>query len=226
MRPTPQPGNPLVLSCLELRAIVGIIGLALPFVLWIGGHHAGTWLPNPSLSSYYYTDMRNQFVASLCVIGAFLAACKGYDLRDEIAGYIAGLSAVGVAFFPTSCGCVTKDWIGTLHYVFAGILFATLAFLCLFQFTQSTDPNGMTDRKKTRNAVYRVCGVIMAVCIAIMFSLLLPPVKTLVDPCSRLTFGLESTAILAFGFAWLTKGEAILKDQPRDAASPAEPPQA
>lgn len=224
MKRTHQPGNPLVLSYLELRAIVGIIGFALPFVLWIGGHRAGSWLPNPSLSSYYYTCMRNWFVASLCVIGAFLGACKGYDLRDEIAGYIAGLSAIGVAFFPTSCGCNTTNVVGYVHYIFAAILFATLAYFCLFQFTQSTDPAGMTPRKKTRNLVYRVCGGIMVACILSMLALKIPAIHALMDPCSRLTFCLESAAILAFGFAWLTKGETILKDKPQVAVIPSTQP--
>ena len=226
MQQTHTPGNPLVLSYLELRAIVGVIGLALPFVLWIGGHHAGTWLPNPSLSSYYYTGMRNWFDASLCVIGAFLGACKGYDLRDEVAGYIAGISAIGVAFFPTSCGCDTTNLVGYVHYIFAAILFATLAYFCIFQFTQSTDPAGMTPRKLTRNSVYRVCGGIIVACILAMLALKIPAIDAMLDPCSRLTFCLESTAILAFGFAWITKGEAILKDKPRDAANPAATPQA
>jgi hypothetical protein len=223
MEQTRQPGNPLVLSYLQLRAIVGVIGLALPFVLWIGGHHAGTWLPNPSLSSYYYTSVRNQFVASLCVIGAFLGACKGYDLRDEIAGYIAGLSAIGVAFFPTSYGCDTNNLVGTLHYACAAILFTTLAYFCIFQFTQSSDPAGMTPRKLTRNAVYRVCGGIMVACILAMLAQEIPAVSAWLGPCSGLTFYLESTAVLSFGIAWVTKGEAILKDKPQEAAEPAAP---
>ncbi len=215
MKPAPAPGNPMVLSYLELRTAVGIVGIALPFVLALGMVVQGFHGLESSLSSYYYTDLRNVFVGSLCIIAAFLASCRGYDLRDEIGGWLAGGCALGVALFPTTPdgGATTEEKIiGIIHYTFAGILFLTLACFCFFLFTQ-TNPNlRPTSQKLKRNIVYVVCGWIMIACIALMILFNVPAISNLVQ-CSSRTFWLESTAIVAFGVAWLTKGEAILKDK-------------
>src|SRR5207342_1429632 len=71
----------LVISYLGLRKAIGILGVALPFVLPFGQillHALGiqSSLHSPvianSVSSYYDTDMRNIFVGSMCAIGVFL----------------------------------------------------------------------------------------------------------------------------------------------------------
>ena len=102
MNPQPSHEGPLVRSYLDLRKTVGIIGLALPFVVAIGKI---LW-QGPgiefSISDYYYTTTRNILVGSLCAIGVFLASTKGYDRKDEIAGYLAGIFAIGTALFPTT----------------------------------------------------------------------------------------------------------------------------
>ena len=209
------PQDPLVLSYLSLRKAVGIIGCALPLVLAFGK----MLLQGPgiqgSISCYYYTDMRNVFVGSLCAIGVFLMSCRGYDRKDEIAGYLACVFAIGVAFFPTTpCMRPTSghDLIGILHLTFAALLFLTLAYFSLALFTKTNPDKKPTPRKLHRNKVYRGCGYTILGCIFLMGVVALPPVKTLVE---RLTpvFWLESAAIVAFGFSWLTKGETILKDR-------------
>src|SRR6267378_5672793 len=96
------PNGSLVLSYLGLRKAVGIIGSALPFVLAFGKMLLEGPGIQDSISGYYYTDMRNVFVGSLCAIGVFLMSCRGYDRKDEIAGYLACVFAIGVALFPTT----------------------------------------------------------------------------------------------------------------------------
>jgi len=213
----------LVHSYLTLRTAVGVIGLALPPVLAIGKMVSQGRGIQDSISCYYYTDMRNVFVGSLCAIGVFLMSCRGYDWKDEMAGYLAGVFAIGVALFPpTPCPPTTPctppasghHLIGILHLTFAALLFLTLAYFSLKLFTKTVQgkENERTPRKLQRNKVYRICGYTILACILLMGVVALPPVKTLVE---RLTpvFWLESVAIVAFGFAWLTKGETILKDQ-------------
>ncbi len=73
------PQDSLVLSYLTLRKAVGIIGCALPFVLVIGTAVLQGSGIQASISGYYYTDMRNVFVGSLCAIGIFLMSCRGYS---------------------------------------------------------------------------------------------------------------------------------------------------
>src|SRR2546423_1519045 len=88
-RPT-SPDNPFVISYLGLRKAVGIIGCCLPFVLILGAFRQSHGF-QPSLSSYYYTNMGDVFVGGLCAIGIFLMSCRGYDHRDALAGHLACL---------------------------------------------------------------------------------------------------------------------------------------
>jgi hypothetical protein len=213
-----QPSGPqdsLVLSYLSLRKAVGFIGIALPFVLVIGK----CLLQGPglqgSISCYYYTEMRNVFVGSLCAIGVFLMSCRGYDRKDEIAGYLACVFAIGVALFPTTpyVDATSRDkLIGTVHLSFAALLFLTLAYFSLALFTKTDPDKDPTPRKLQRNIVYRVCGWTILACIFFMFVVTLPAVKAVVERCTPV-FWLESVAIVAFGVSWLIKGETILKDQ-------------
>ncbi len=209
------PQDPLVLSYLELRKAVGIIGFALPFVLAFGKILVEGLGIQSSISGYYYTDLRNVFVGSLCAIGVFLMSCRGYDRKDRIAGSVACVFAIGVALFPTTpyVDATSQDkLIGALHWSFAALLFLTLAYFSLALFTKTAPDKAPTPQKLQRNIVYRVCGSTILACIFLIAVVALPPVKTLVERLSPV-FWLESLAIVSFGVAWLTKGETILKDQ-------------
>lgn len=210
-----DPQGSLVVSYLGLRKAVGIIGCALPFVLAFGKIlFQGPGLQE-SISGYYYTDLRDVFVGSLCAIGVFLMSCRGYDRRDEIAGRFACVFAIGVTLFPTTpyVGATSQDkLIGALHLSLAALLFLTLAYFSLAQFTKTGPDKDPTRQKRQRNIVYRVCGYTILVCIFLIVVVKLPPVKTVVEPLTPV-FWLESLAVVAFGVAWLVKGETILKDQ-------------
>jgi hypothetical protein len=226
----------LVISYLNLRKAIGIIGVALPFVLAFGQIllHAlkiQSSLHSPviesSISSYYYTDMRNIFVGSMCAIGVFLMSYRGYDWRDAIAGRFAFVCAIGVALFPTSPlppafppATPDQKLIGGVHLTFAALLFLTLAYRFSLKLFTETDPNKTPTRQKLkRNVVYRVSGYIMLACIALIAVAALPPIRAMVERFAP-RFWLEAIAIVAFGVSWLTKGEAILKDQEAPIAAP------
>lgn len=210
----PDDENPLLISYLSLRKAVGIIGILLPFVLAIGK----LLLQGPglqsSISSYYYTLMRDVFVGSLCAIAVFLWSYKGYDRRDDIAGNIASLSAICVALFPTTPDIDPTSHarlIGSVHLGSAALFFLTLAYFCLALFRQS-DTRHPTRQKLQRNLVYSVCGYTIIVCLVLIVALGFlfadSPIKQLAP-----IFWLEALAIVAFGVSWLIKGEAILKDK-------------
>ncbi len=214
----------LVLSYLGLRKAIGIIGLMLPFLLAIGNLFAQPLLRDPkplaglqdSISYYYYTDMGNIFVGSLCAIGIFLLSYRGYEKQDRIAGILACIFAVGVALFPTKPEVADPTMVdkvlGGLHYGFAALLFLTLAYFSLKLFTK-TDPTKIpTQQKLKRNIVYRVAGYTIVACIVLILVFKL----TLSDDALhrfKPTFFLEALAVIAFGASWLVKGEAILKDE-------------
>ena len=213
----PAPGNPLVLSYLGLRKAIGVIGISLPFVLAFGKIILGSPGLQSSISEYYYTGMRDVFVGSLCAIAVFLLSYKGYDRRDGLAGGLAGVFAIGVALFPTTpTGNVTPQAavIGAIHIICAFSFFLTLAYFSLVLF-RKTDPHKTPSRRKLqRNRIYTFCGYAILASIATIAILALLPHGTAFmkfDPF----FWLESLAVVAFGVSWLTKGEAILKDETR-----------
>ena len=221
--------NPAVLSYYALRRTVGVIALSLPFALsggaillaLIGPAHA---LPHPilqrSLSDYYYTPMGSYLVGNLCAIAAFLISSRGYDVNDEISGYLAGIFTLGVALFPSvnpraaELARLQVD-IGFAHTAFAALMFLALAYFCIFLFRRSSPEGKFTRRKRHRNAIYGVCGFIIVVGMIVMVSLTLRPIAHWLRPLHPLLC-CESLALIAFGIAWLTKGEGILRDHPRD----------
>ena len=207
------PNDSLVLSYLDLRKAVGIIGMALPFVLVLGKWVLMGGGIQSSMSSYYYTVMRDVFVGSLCAIGVFLGAYRGYAKIDSVAGNLACVFALGVALFPTGPDHPTHTQfiIGQLHGLFALFLFLTLSFFALVLFRKTDPTKPMTPQKKKRNIVYTICGYIMLACIALSIIVRLLPADS---PVFKLTpiFWLEAVAIFSFGVSWLVKGEAIMKD--------------
>ena len=127
----------------------------------------------------------------------------GYDKTDDILNTIAGIFGLLICLFP--CG-YDAEQVGTfrtpveisatIHNISAVVFFAVLAYVSLFQFTKSN--GNMTEKKKKRNVIYRVCGVGMIASFAI---LLLPSFYIQV----WLT---EMFALSFFGISWLTKANA------------------
>jgi len=95
-------GSGLIISYLTMRRIIGILGIGLPVIVMLGGFIQNGFVFSESISSYYYTNMRDFFVGLLCCTGLFLISYKGYERIDNIIGNISGIFAVGIAFFPTS----------------------------------------------------------------------------------------------------------------------------
>ena len=166
--------------------------------------------------------MRDLFVGILCAIALFLFTYNGYDERDKIAAQLGSVCALGVAFFPTSIliplpGCnippvSNNPLIGALHFAFAALFFINLAYFALFLFTESKGE--MTTQKKKRNKVYRVCGIIMVVCIILIAIYILFVEGQLPNPAQYdVVFYLESIALWAFATSWLVKGEMFLADK-------------
>lgn len=201
-----QADDVLVRSYLYLRRAIGVIGVALPFVLVLGNLTLGGGLLY-SISGYYHSDLRDVLVGALCATGVFLFTYRGYDVHDDLVTNIAGVAAIGAALFPATGPAGEDTFIGLVHLVFAGIFFLALAYVSLVLFRRTGgDP---TPRKRQRNVVYLACGVAMLVCLAliVLFGVLPEANRTL-----HATLWLEAGAILAFGVSWATKGEAILAD--------------
>jgi hypothetical protein len=200
-----------VLSYMGLRKAVGIIGLALPVALLAGKPLLDGGGMQGSISAYYYTGMRNYFVGTLCALAVFLFSYK-YAPRDNFLSTLASVFALGVVFFPTTPSGEDTTWTGRVHVASAISFFLILAVIAYFVFTRPPLPKEQLEpRKRTRNKIYRICGVTIVVC------LLLAPVLDLIlsdavrDQIHPL-FWLESIAVWAFSTSWLIKGGAFLQD--------------
>ncbi len=205
-----------VISYRDLRRGIGVLGLVLPFALVIG--NLGL---ERSISAYYYTDMRNWFVGTMWATGFFLIFYR-YGKPDTVLSSIAGVLAILVALFPTTPEELNPPKhqvvIGAFHLAFAASFLLLLAYFCLFLFTRSdVSPAEMTSRKKQRNKIYRGCGIaiVVGVVVAALFELLTS--NAFRDAWHPVFWG-EAVAVVAFGIAWLIKGETLFADPP------AEPP--
>jgi hypothetical protein len=219
----------LTVSHLTLRRTLGVLGIALPVVLMLWGFALSGWSPElqNSISDYYSLRTGDAFVGILLVIAWFLCTYKGYEPVDNIAGYLAGVFALGVAFFPNS----GESWEIIVHFSSAAGLFLVLSFFSLFLFTKSKgSPKGWrgtlsgfrfgiakrgdswTPQKKVRNRVYVACGIVMLVCLVLTglyYSFWENTAISVIKP----VFWLEAFMIWAFGISWLIKGETLWKDK-------------
>ncbi|MDP6775531.1 MAG: DUF998 domain-containing protein [Candidatus Latescibacteria bacterium] len=202
-------GKREIVSYLTLRRVVGIMGVLLPVALALGCLILGSCTGlHPTISDYYGTAMRDVFVGILFVIGWFLFSYRGYQPRDNIAGDLACLFALGVALFPTTSA---SKAVRAVHFISAAALFLVLAYFSLSLFTKTKEGKTPTCQKKARNRVYVTCGVVMLGCIGLIALYeILPQSASLAS--IRPVFWLESLALWAFGFSWFVKGETLWRD--------------
>jgi hypothetical protein len=222
-----NPKQPIIISYLTLRKAVGILGIILPFLLMIGFKIFNPHCEFPSsISHFYYTDMGNLFVGTLCAVSLFLFCYNGHDRSDKIASKLAATFALLTAMFPTSlttfsslssCSRIRDEeanaMANLIHYVSASLLFATFAFFSLIQFTKTNKPGPVGQQKEKRNTVYKICGWVIVICITAIAL-----ISFVDDWYARMkrfkpTFVLETVALIAFGFSWLVKGETIFRDK-------------
>ncbi|MEO7991199.1 MAG: DUF998 domain-containing protein [Chryseolinea sp.] len=206
-----------------MRNAIGWLGSMLPVALIVGSFLFGPCdIIQPSISHYYFTNMREVFVGLMCAVGLFLFSYKGHSRLDSMVSNAAGLFAFGVALFPTNAidgyhcqheiiSFINVPFHSVIHFTCAGLFFFTLSMMSLLLFTKSKETKeNQTDEKRTRNVIYKVCGWIMLVSIAIIA--ISGPVLH-VDETSQITFWFETVALLAFGISWLTKGEMLFGDK-------------
>jgi hypothetical protein len=185
-------------------------------------------IPLGSISIYYYERTGGYFVGSLFALAVFFLSYdirpRAGRTVDNLMSSFASAMAIGVALLPTSSSGERAQGgaqvVATIHLVCAATLFALLAIFSLYHFTKTTGEvtrntpwrerlmrifrttpgheDGMTPNKRRRNTVYRVCGWIIVVCIAMVV------VSNAAD--LDLLFWCESVAVVAFGISWLVKG--------------------
>ena len=210
----------MVMSYIRVRMALGLLGMALPVLLVIGGLLDARRI-EPSISDFYHTTSRDIFVGTLCAIGVFLISYRGYKWRpgevigDDLLATLAGVSAFGVALFPNESpsqqiATMTQKLVGIgvsplFHYASALVFFSCLAAFCLVKFARTARPE--------RRRVYRACGwLIVATLLVIAVASVLkiwgagPARAVVVD--NKLVFWAEAIGVWAFGVSWLAKAKA------------------
>jgi len=192
-----------VISYRRLRMIVGILGMGFPIVLAVLGLVLeDSSKTRPSISDYYHSDFRDLFVGVLCAISVFFLVYTGPRRRDDIAGDLACVFALGIAFLPTGH---PDRAVAVGHGIAATGLFLVLAYFALVLFP-APSPGGATPDRGSL-LVFKYCGVLMLLCMlgALVYVLALPAV----DPRASIQplFWLEALALLAFGVSWFRKGQ-------------------
>ena len=210
----------MVISYLQLRTFIGLIGILLPLILVLA------YIPSceepailDSISGYYHSAARDWFVGVLFALALFLFSYNGYDWRDALTARIGAVAALGVALFPTTnfkYNCqltysLPSPMVSTIHYISAAVLFGSFIIFAWRLFTISTkDDSDITDEKKKRNTVYKVCALIMTIAILLigLYAIYEPEIDHL-----KPVFWLETIALVAFGVSWLTKAEVFFPDK-------------
>jgi hypothetical protein len=193
----------------------------MPIIVKLGAYVFERIPSNESISAYYYTGMRDVFVGTLFAIGVFLFCYRGPDTQDNVLTNIAGLSAIAIGLFPmdpayhhviagrfpgiNNPDCYQNHGPLGYHIYSVATFFAIISYLAIFRFTKPSQAK-ITKQKKSRNKVYILCGVVMLISLGSIVYLKATSINSSI-------FWPETIAIGAFGIAWLTKGQAILKDQ-------------
>lgn len=205
-----------MINTIRLRCTIGWLGMLLPWIVLILSLAYGYGFPDSISATYYIPTCITPFMIILGSAGLLLFSYKGYDKQDDIICSIAGVFALGICLF----SCATKGlierfpelaaltkvgtfqvvpWIsGVLHNVSAVGFFGLLAYNSLFLFTKSGDI--MTDNKKKRNIIFRVCGIGMIVSLSMMVPI------TFLDWWGGV-WVVETIALAFFGISWLTKAD-------------------
>jgi hypothetical protein len=196
---------------LTLRYGAGIITLCFPILVWFFGQMGGVGLQS-SISAYYWADgfaaapVRVWFVGVLFALASFFYLYKGFTARENIAFNLAGLSAIGVAYFPMPWGCETECPKFTVHGVCAVLVFVCLVYVVWFcsadTLAELNDP--ALEKKYKRR--YRGISIVMAASPIAAFVL-----NTFVGKPGAFVFFAEACGIWAFAYYWWVKNDELRK---------------
>jgi hypothetical protein len=216
--PMPHKPSQDVVTVRRLRRGVGLVAILLPIVVTVG--HSllvGKFTLLGSVSGAYHTGMRDVFVGSMSAIAIFLISYRHARI-DDVLSTLAGLMALGVALLPSKhfddTMSQTDKIIGIGHVVASALMFLIMAIFCFFVFTRKdarTSKSDLPEPKRMRNNLYVLSGwaIVLALALGAAGSLYLSEsIQAKVQPM----FWGEAIAIWAFGFAWLVKGDAIIRD--------------
>lgn len=206
----------------RIRNWAGFLGMILPWLCLFGAYMVNRFTPlgksfwsDLSISATYY--ITPVLTGVLTTASMVLMCYDGYDLQDNIITTLSGVFGICIVIFPCNCSIATAHTglfqlpvkvSHVIHCISALTFFCLLAYNDMFLFTKHGE--NMSDKKKQRNIVYKVCGIGMVIAMIIMLIPVSFPAKI---------WWVEMIALTFFGFSWLTKGDAFpfLNDKPNSA---------
>ena len=204
------------INTIRLRAILGWLGMLLPWIVLSQCLVCGYGLPDSISSTYYLPPTVTSFMIILGSSSLLLISYKGYDKQDDIICTLSGVFALLICLFPCETSNLIVHWpnhdipliVGTfqlpeqvssiVHNTSAVLFFILLAYNSFFLFTKSS--GNMTKNKKKRNIIYRICGAGM-----FLSFVFLAPVS-IFDVWGGI-WAIETVALTFFGISWLTKSD-------------------
>jgi hypothetical protein len=204
----------------RIRRAIGMLGIFLPLILLILSFIPFFKTPTqPSLSAYYYTNLRDLLTGVLCAVGLFLIRYKGFKgssiwKNDNLSTNIAGYMAFGIALFPSNPDSsadkiyslipLDLNLLGSLHYGFAAIFFLILSMISINVFTIGQKENkDIPVSIFNENHIYKICGYL------ILIFIIMIPIFDSFNVLPYSTFIFEALALISFGISWLIKGRAL-----------------
>ena len=197
---------------LRIRNLCGLLGVILPwlalFSAGIADHPSSEWWWSISATYYQSPALVGVLVPAAIVLISYI----GYDNVDNFITSLSGTFGLGIVLFPCKVSWIPDgtpvgffqlpiETSNIIHTVCAALFFLTIAINSICQFTKSGPV--MTDRKRIRNRIYRICGYGMLV-LELAFV-----VMRLLGAPGYVVMILEILLLHLFGFAWLVKGEAF-----------------
>ena len=205
------------IDTIRLRKACGWLGMLLPIIVLVlclvfqcvPGHV----FPDSISATYYFAPTITPFMGILIAASILLMCYKGYERIDDVINTLTGIAGLCICLFPCSNPEMYKmglipDYVGTfqlpvgisgwIHNISAVVFFLLLAYNVLFLFTKSSGI--MTDNKKKRNLIYKICGIGMVIA-------LLAIVFVSIFEIYAGTWAVEAVALFFFGIAFLTKAD-------------------
>jgi hypothetical protein len=209
-----------VRSYLWMRVGIGALGIALPLLLLFIDKAAfhGNPFPRGSLSVYYYSGMRDEFVAILSATGIFLITYKVAERNlDNTASLLAGVSAALIPLFPTGKPpyahvpltplqkLIGESWCTRVHFTASAAFLVSLALITFFFGVREGNRPARPGKRSPKfwRWFHWSCTILMGLAllwIVITLSVGWPP--------RALLFG-EWVSAWAFGASWLGKGAEL-----------------
>ena len=189
---------------------MAVIAFLLPIFLGLGGSVFFGVALRPSMSAYYHAGahLRDVLVGVLFAIGVFLYLYKGEDWREDWLLNVAGVSALGIAYFAVTDGgnCSAAGRGVTVHGSFSVLFFLAITWVCVMA-ARRPPVEGQGRHLARHRLYYDICAFVMLASVLLGVAYALMPLGDLkLALCQHsIVFWIEAFGVWAFSAFWLLR---------------------